>query len=107
MAVTLTERAAAHARNFLAGQRQAAGLRIGIKKTGCSGYAYVVEVAENVGAQDQIFESQGIKLVVDRDALGYLDGAELDYVREGLNESFKFSNPNVKATCGCGESFTV
>ena len=107
MAVTLTERAAAHARNFLAGQRQAAGLRIGIKKTGCSGYAYTVEVAQDVGAHDQIFESQGVKLVVDQEALGYLDGTELDYVREGLNESFKFHNPNVKAVCGCGESFTV
>ncbi len=107
MAVTLTERAAAHVRNFLAGQRQAAGLRIGVRKTGCSGHAYVVEVAESVGAQDQVFESQGVKLVVDREVLGFLDGTELDYVREGLNASFRFNNPNVKATCGCGESFTV
>ena len=107
MAVTLTERAAAHARNFLAGQRQAAGLRVGIKKTGCSGYAYVVEVAQAVGEHDQVFESQGVKIVMDHDALALLNGTELDYVREGLNESFKFHNPNVKATCGCGESFTV
>lgn len=107
MSVTLTERAAAHVRSFLAGRRQAAGLRIGVKKTGCSGHAYVVEVAESVGAHDQIFESQGVKLVVDREALDFLDGTELDYVREGLNETFKFNNPNVKATCGCGESFTT
>ena len=78
-----------------------------MRKTGCSGFSYVVEPADGVGEDDQVFESNGVKLVVNRESLDYLQGVELDYVREGLNEVFRFNNPNVKATCGCGESFTV
>lgn len=107
MAITLTERAARHAERFLAACGAAGGLRVRIRKTGCSGYAYVVEPAATVGESDQVYESHGIRIVVDADSLPYVSGMELDYTREGLNESFKFRNPNVKATCGCGESFSV
>ena len=106
MSLTITERAAEHVKNFLAGQ-QYEGLRIAIKTTGCSGFAYVVEPTEQITEQDNVFESNGIKLVVDNKSLTQLFGTELDYTREGLNEGFKFNNPNVKETCGCGESFTV
>ena len=105
MTINLTERAAQHVKRYLAGKAEL--LRVGVRKTGCSGYAYVVEPAGAVAETDEVFESNGVKLVVDRDSLDYLRGVELDYVREGLNETFKFNNPNVKATCGCGESFTV
>lgn len=107
MAITLTEKAAARARNVLAKQGAAAGLRIGVKPTGCSGHSYVVELAESVGAEDRVFESQGIKIVVEAKNLALLDGTEIDYAREGLSEGFRFRNPNEKARCGCGESFTV
>jgi len=106
LAVTLTDRAAAHVRKFLA-TRAAEGLRLGIKKTGCSGLAYTVEPAAEIGANDRVFESNGVKLVVAAENIPFLAGMEVDYTREGLNESFKFSNPNAKAMCGCGESFTV
>ena len=105
--ITLTPRAASHIRNYLARHSNGLGLRLGVKPTGCSGYQYVVEAAANIGAQDQSFESNGITIVVDQQSLRYLAGTELDYVREGLNEGFKFNNPNVQETCGCGESFTV
>ena len=105
MSINLTERAAEHVKRFLAGKTDL--LRVGIRKTGCSGYSYVVEPANAIGERDQVFESNGVKLVVDRDSLDYVRGMELDYVREGLNETFRFNNPNVKTTCGCGESFTV
>ena len=82
-------------------------LRVGVKPTGCSGFMYVVEPAKEVGESDQVFESNGVKLVVDPQSLKFLAGTELDYTREGLNEGFKFINPNVKSTCGCGESFSV
>jgi len=107
MAITLTERAASHVRRFLAAKGAGEALRVGVKKTGCSGFAYVVEPATAVGERDQVFESNGVKVVVDGDSLPYLLGMELDYTREGLNESFKFRNPNVTATCGCGESFNI
>ncbi|MGQ0658762.1 MAG: HesB/IscA family protein [Chromatiales bacterium] len=107
MAITLTERAARHVKRFLAEQGADRGLRVGIRKTGCSGYAYVVEPTVAIGERDQVFESIGIRIVIDRDSVPYLLGMELDYTREGLNETFKFRNPNVKATCGCGESFSV
>jgi len=108
MGISLTERAASHIKEFLAAQAQeAVGLRIGIRPSGCSGQAYVVETAERVGERDQVFESNGVRVIVDENSLSYLDGTELDYVREGLNEGFKFNNPNVKDTCGCGESFSV
>jgi len=107
MAITLTERAARHAERFLAGRGVAGALRVRVRKTGCSGYAYVVEPAATVDEGDSVYESHGIRIVVDADSLPYVSGMELDYAREGLNESFKFRNPNVKATCGCGESFSV
>lgn len=107
MAITLTENAAVRARNVLAKQGSAAALRIGVKPTGCSGHSYVVELAEAVKPEDRIFESHGIKILVDEKNLALLDGTEIDYGREGLNEGFRFRNPNEKARCGCGESFTV
>lgn len=105
MSINLTERAAEHVKRFLAGKTDL--LRVGIRKTGCSGYSYIVEPETTIGERDQVFESNGIKLVVDGDSLDYVRGMELDYVREGLNATFRFNNPNVKTTCGCGESFTV
>ena len=83
------------------------GLRVGVKPTGCSGYMYVVQPVKEVNDHDQVFVSQGVQIVVDDASLKYLDGTEVDFTREGLNEGFKFVNPNVKATCGCGESFTL
>jgi len=107
MAVTLTERAAQRVKDFIQNRGSGQGLRLGVKTTGCSGMAYVLEFAEAAGEGDQIFESQGVKIFVDAKSLLYLDGTELDFAKEGLNEGFKFNNPNEKNTCGCGESFTV
>ena len=107
MTITLTETAAARARTFLAKKEQAQGLRLGVRNTGCSGYMYVVELADRIDADDQVFESQGVKVVISAKNLPYLDGIELDYAKQGLNEGFRFNNPNVKDTCGCGESFSV
>src|SRR3989304_4758789 len=103
----LTERAAAHGRNFLAREGHGIGLRVGVKPTGCSGYQYVVQPADQIDAQDQVFESCGVKVITDQESLRYLAGTELDFVREGLNAVFKFNNPNVQTTCGCGESFNM
>lgn len=102
--LVLTERAAAHVRKFLARNDNSVGLRVGVKPTGCSGYKYVVAAAEAVNADDCRFESNGVQLVVREKDLPYLAGTELDFVREGLNEGFRFHNPNVQAACGCGES---
>jgi len=107
MAIRLTERAADHVRRFLAKGDGSIGLRLGVKKTGCSGLAYVVNYAHEIGAGDQIFDTAGVKVVVDSDALQFIDGTEVDYVREGLNEAFSFRNPNAAGECGCGESFNV
>lgn len=107
MAVTLTARAAQHVQKFIGGQSGARGLRVAVKPTGCSGYMYVVQPAENITAQDRVFECHGVQVIVDEDSLPYLDGTEVDFKREGLNEGFKFENPQVKATCGCGESFSL
>ncbi len=104
MGITLTERAASHVRGMLASQTDAQGLRLGLTKSGCSGYAYVMDFAKSVEKSDRVFESNGVKVVVDADSLPLLDGMVLDYVREGLNEMFRFENPNVKNQCGCGES---
>ncbi len=104
--MTLTDRAAEHVKKFLQAQ-SAEGLRVSVKPTGCSGYSYVVDTADKITGSDQIFESRGIKIVVGETSIDYLKGTELDYVREGLNEGFKFNNPNVAETCGCGESFTI
>jgi iron-sulfur cluster assembly protein len=105
--IALTERAAAHVRNYLSKHGGALGLRLGIRTTGCSGYQYVVEAADKVNETDQTFQSNGVQVVVDAQSLRFLAGTELDYVREGLNSGFRFHNPNVRETCGCGESFSV
>ena len=83
------------------------GLRLSVKKTGCSGFAYVVNYADEIAAEDVVFEDHGVKVIVDRESLGFIDGTEVDFVKQGLNEAFRFRNPNVKGECGCGESFTV
>ncbi len=107
MAITLTEKAASHVQGHLARRGKGLGLRVGVRTSGCSGMAYRLEYADAVNADDLQFESHGVKLVVDPKSLPFLDGTELDYAREGLNEGFKFRNPNVKDECGCGESFNV
>jgi iron-sulfur cluster assembly protein len=107
MAVTLTEKAATHVQNFVARRGKGVGLRIGVRTTGCSGFAYKLEFADAVNPDDHQFESHGVKVLVDPKSLPFLEGTQLDYTREGLNEGFKFSNPNVKDECGCGESFNV
>jgi iron-sulfur cluster assembly protein len=107
MAISLTEKAAQHVQNFIDKRGGAAGLRLAVKTSGCSGLAYVLEFVDEIEETDEVFESAGVKIVVDKKSLIYLDGTELDYKREGLNEGFEFNNPNVKDSCGCGESFTV
>lgn len=107
MAVTLTEKAADHVKKFLANRGAGAGLRLGVKTSGCSGMAYVLEFADGVEPEDEVFEVHGVKVIVDSKSLLYLDGTELDFVKEGLNEGFQFNNPNVKDSCGCGESFNI
>jgi len=107
MAISLTVPAADRVRTFLQTRGKGVGLRLGVKKTGCSGFAYVVSYADEVGAGDVVFDAAGVKVIVDSDALRYVDGTQIDFVREGLNEAFKFRNPNIKGECGCGESFTV
>ncbi len=107
MAITLTESAATHVSRYLQKRGKGIGLRLGVKTTGCSGMAYKLEYADQTAPEDLLFESHGVKVIVDPKSLAYIDGTELDFVREGLNEGFKFNNPNVKSECGCGESFNV
>jgi iron-sulfur cluster assembly protein len=107
MTITLTQAAADRVLTFLANRGKGFGLRLGVRTSGCSGMAYVLEFTDEPQPEDQIFEDKGVKVVVDPKSLIYLDGTELDYGKEGLNEGFKFNNPNVKDSCGCGESFTV
>ena len=107
MAVSLTEAAARHVTRYLARRGKGVGVRLGVKTTGCSGLAYKLEYADEVAPEDHVFEDHGVKVLVDPRSLPYIDGTELDYAREGLNEGFKFRNPNVKDECGCGESFNV
>jgi len=107
MSVSLTENAARHVGRYLQKRGKGIGLRLGVRTTGCSGLAYKLEYVDESAPEDQVFESFGIKVFVDPKSLAYLNGTELDYTREGLNEGFRFSNPNEKAQCGCGESFTV
>jgi iron-sulfur cluster assembly protein len=107
MAITLTASAADRVRNFLAARGQGLGLRLGVRKTGCSGFAYVVNYADEIHDDDQVFESEGVKVIVDAGSLALVDGTEIDFVRHGLSEAFRFRNPNVKGECGCGESFSV
>ena len=107
MAVTLSESAARHVSNFIAKRGKGFGIRLGVKTSGCSGMAYKLEFVDHTEMEDLVFESHGVKVVIDPKSLAYLDGTELDFVKEGLNEGFKFNNPNVKDQCGCGESFNV
>ena len=105
--VTLTETAANHVSKYLNKRGKGVGLRLGVKTNGCSGMAYKLEYADSIGEEDLQFQSHGVTVLVDPKSLPYIDGTELDFVREGLNEGFKFNNPNVKSECGCGESFNV
>ncbi|CAJ0714755.1 MAG: iron-sulfur cluster assembly protein IscA [Ralstonia sp.] len=105
--ITLTDKAAQHVSRYLTRRGKGVGLRVGVKTTGCSGLAYKLEYADEIATEDQVFESNGVKVIVDPKSLPYIDGTELDYAREGLNEGFRFNNPNVKDECGCGESFRV
>ncbi|MDD2721967.1 MAG: iron-sulfur cluster assembly protein IscA [Gallionella sp.] len=107
MSITLSESAARHVQNFITRRGKGVGLRIGVRTSGCSGMAYKLEFADAVADDDLQFVSHGVTLLVDSKSLPYIDGMELDYTREGLNEGFKFNNPNVKNACGCGESFQV
>ena len=107
MAISLTESAATRVRNYLRNRGESIGLRLGVTKTGCSGYSYVINYAEDITDGDIVFEDKGVKVVVDADALPLIDGTEVDFVKSGLNEAFSFRNPNVTGECGCGESFNV
>ena len=107
MAITLTDAAADRVQTFLESRGNGIGVRLGVKTSGCSGLAYVLEFVDELDDEDQVFEHHGVKVIIDKKSLVYLDGTELDYGKEGLNEGFKFNNPNVKDECGCGESFKV
>jgi iron-sulfur cluster assembly protein len=107
MAISMTDAAAERVRSFLANRGKGIGLRVGVKTTGCSGLAYVLEFVDELNDDDQVFDDHDLKLIVDGKSLVYIDGTQLDFVKEGLNEGFQFNNPNVNGECGCGESFTV
>ena len=107
MAISLTENAARRVKSYLEKRGRGVGLRIGVKRTGCSGWAYMVDYADEIGANDVVFDDKDVKVVVDSKSLELIDGTEVDFVKEGFNEAFKFRNPNVKGECGCGESFSV
>jgi iron-sulfur cluster assembly protein len=107
MAITMTSAAAERVRSFLTNRGKGVGLRVGVKTTGCSGLAYVLEFVDELNEDDQVFEQDDLKIIVDGKSLVYIDGTQLDFVKEGLNEGFQFNNPNVNGECGCGESFTV
>jgi iron-sulfur cluster assembly protein len=107
MTISITPAAADRVKNFLTTRGHGLGLRLGVKSTGCSGYAYVVNYADELADGDVVFDAQGVKIIVDKKSLSYIDGTEVDFVKQGLNEAFRFRNPNVKGECGCGESFTV
>jgi iron-sulfur cluster assembly protein len=107
MSITITEAAAKHVQTYLGNRGKGLGIRLAVRTSGCSGMAYEMEFVDELQEDDQVFESHGVKVVVDAKSLVYLDGTEVDYAREGLNEGFKFNNPNAKNECGCGESFAV
>ena len=107
MAISLTPSAAQRVRNHLDKRGSGVGLRLGVTQTGCSGYSYVINYAEEIDPADIVFEDQGVKVVVDPEALALIDGTEVDFVKNGLNEAFSFRNPNISGECGCGESFNV
>lgn len=107
MAVSLTNSAAERVRSYLARRGSGIGLRVGVRRTGCSGWAYVVDYADSVGTDDIVFDAHDLKVIVDKSSLELIDGTEIDFVKEGINEAFRFRNPNTKSECGCGESFSV
>ena len=107
MGITLTDRAAEHVKGYLDKRGKGIGLRLAVRTTGCSGLAYVLEFADEIAANDEVFEDNDVKVVIDKKSLVYLEGTELDFAKEGLNEGFRFKNTNVKDECGCGESFTI
>jgi iron-sulfur cluster assembly protein len=107
MAISLTPAAADRIRKFIATRGQGLGLKLGVRKTGCSGFAYVINYADQAAPQDLVFEDQGVKVFVDPDSLRLIDGTTVDFVKQGLSESFRFLNPNIKGECGCGESFNI
>jgi iron-sulfur cluster assembly protein len=107
MAISLTSNAAQRVRTYLAKRGHGIGLRVGVKRTGCSGWAYVIDYADAVDSDDVVFESEDVKVVVDQKSLAIIDGTQVDFIKEGINEAFKFRNPNTKGECGCGESFSV
>ncbi|MEY2776743.1 MAG: iron-sulfur cluster assembly protein IscA [Pseudomonadota bacterium] len=107
MAITLTEQAAQHVARYIEKRGKGLGVRLGVRTTGCSGLAYKLEFVDDAAPEDEVFESHGVQVFVDPKSLPYIDGTQLDFGREGLNEGFKFNNPNVKSECGCGESFQV
>ena len=107
MAISISEAAARHVTRYIAKRGKGVGVRLGVKTTGCSGLAYKIEFADDINPEDVIFEEQGVKILVDPKSLPYIDGTELDFVREGLNEGFRFNNPNERDRCGCGESFRI
>ena len=107
MAISLTDAAAERVRSYIEKREKNLGLRLGVTPTGCSGYSYVINYAEEIGEDDVVFEDKGVKVVIDPEALALIDGTEVDFVKNGLNEAFSFRNPNIKGECGCGESFNV
>ena len=107
MAVRLTQSAAKQVKRQLDARGKGVGLRLGVKKSGCSGFSYTIDFADSVGPVDQVFEGHGVKVIVNTEYIKFLDGLELDYRKDGINEAFHFNNPNVKESCGCGESFSV
>ncbi|MGF1680551.1 iron-sulfur cluster assembly protein IscA [Photobacterium makurazakiensis] len=107
MAISITEAAASRVAAFLENRGKGLGLRLGVRTSGCSGMAYIIEFVDQLDEGDQVFEENGVKIIIDAKSLVYLEGTELDFAKEGLNEGFKFNNPNVSSECGCGESFNV
>jgi iron-sulfur cluster assembly protein len=107
MAVTLSDSAAVRVATYLEKRGKGAGLRLGVKTSGCSGLAYILEFVDSIDENDEVFVEKGVTVIVDKKSYVYLDGIELDFVKEGLNEGFEFNNPNMKGECGCGESFNV
>ncbi|HIO54437.1 MAG TPA: iron-sulfur cluster assembly accessory protein [Chromatiales bacterium] len=107
MAVTLTQSAAEHVARMLEGKKSMVGLRFGVKSSGCSGFAYIVDFASEIEDGDEVFEDHGVKVVVDKQSLTFVDGTEIDFTRDGINEGLRFNNPNMKNECGCGESFNI
>jgi iron-sulfur cluster assembly protein len=107
MSISMTAAAAKHVNKYMAKRGRGVGVRLGVKTTGCSGLAYQLEYVDEAAPEDMVFESEGVKIHIDPKSLVYLDGTELDFVREGLNEGFRFNNPNERDRCGCGESFRV